>query len=169
MNASINTRMTEIENENFHLFAVNFDAAAVKEWEKGRPHFAIRLSEKAINYAEKIWTKEPEDESDKNTLNTYRSNLAYFYVESGRTDKAGDAINLAKIALKTGIDTMDLNLIDNYLYVIMKFSQMPADKEEWIEVFEIYKDKLYAKGIRDKVEQKEYDDYYEKIKKELKE
>jgi len=165
MHDSINSRMTEIENENFHLFAVNYDAAAVKEWQRGRPHFSVKFSEKAVSYAEKVWTKEPEDESDKSTLNTYRSNLGYFYVESGRTDKAGDAIDFAKMGLETGINTKDLNLIDNYLYVVMRFSELPKDKEKWLVIFNTYKDKLYEAGVREEEEQKEYNDYYEKIEK----
>ena len=55
----------------------------------------------------------------------------------------------------------------NYLFVIMKFSQSPEDKRQWMSIFEIYKNRIYKAEIRKKGdEQKEYDDHYDKLRAE---
>ena len=163
----IKMSMQQIEKDHSDLLAAQFQRASTERWGKERYNEAIEFSEKAVSYLVSIFGKQPEEPTQKNRFNKYRSELAYFYAEDGRTDKIGEAVEFAKLGLETGENTDDLNLIDNYLFVIMKFSQSPEDKRQWMSIFEIYKNRIYKAEIRKKGdEQKEYDDHYDKLRAE---
>jgi len=159
----------ELTKKNHQLFAYSKNRAAVNAWRESRYNQAIIFAEECIECAIEAWTKEPEDDQNKETLNKYRSNLAYFYVEKKRTEMKGKAIEYAKLGLQTGERTNDFHLIDNYLFVIKRFSNEIEDKKDWIRVFETYKDDIYKKKIREPGdEQKEFDQYYDRVKREVK-
>ncbi len=159
--------ITEIRPEHYELLAIDYDKLAFEAWRKTNLDKAIYYSEKAIFFGEKNWGKEPKKKDQKDTLNFYRSNLAYYYVEDNRRDKTTEAIKLARMGLETGQNIYELNLIDNFLYILMKFAVSRKDKENWVEIFETYGDKIFEASIRDENERKEYKKYYEKTKEEL--
>ena len=164
---NLKVSMQQIEKDHSDLLAMQYQMVATERWRRGKYNAAIEFSEKAIGYLVKFVGKQPEEPVHKNRLNRCRSELAYFYAEDGRTEKIGEAIEFAKLGLETGENTDDLNLIDNYLFVIMKFSQSPEDKRQWMSIFEIYKNRIYKAEIRKKGdEQKEYDDHYDKLRAE---
>lgn len=155
----------KISEKDCDLVAAYLQMSAVHKWNLGRVNQAIEYCERAISYLEDIFGKKPEDYSKKNRLYKYRSELAYYYVEAGRTDKIGQAIEFAKMGLEAGQNTDNLNLIDNYLYVIMKFSISLEDKKQWLAVFETYQDRIYKAKIRQEGdEQDEYNNYRLELK-----
>jgi len=153
----------ELHKEDRHLFAYNYNMAAVTEWNRKKFDQAIDFAQKAIENAEETWGKEPEEPYNVIHLNRFRSNLAYFYVEKGKDDKRGEAIEYAKLGLKSGEDSHDLDLIDNFLYIMMKFSLLPEDNKLWLRVYNTYKDEIYNESIRTDKEMKDFKDHYDKL------
>lgn len=153
----------ELTMDAYELFGRINELAAVTYWRDKNYNRAFYFGEKAIENFEKVWGKEPKKQEVKEILYKYKSNLAYFYVEAGRDDKKNEAIRYAKEGLEIGKTTNDIQLIDNYLYVLMKFAPM-SYKDEWLQTYENFKQAILK--IRQKPgEKKEIESYYEKLKK----
>ncbi len=156
----------KIKAETNGAIAIFYTSTMVREWQRGRLNQAIRWGEGAVTKGIEAWGEDPEDSHDKERLNRSQSNLAYVYAEKERTDKDRDAIDYAKLGLETGCSLFDLELIDNYLFVIKTFSEAPEDEKQWLKIFEKYKADIYARGIRKEgEEQEEYNKHYERLKK----
>jgi hypothetical protein len=152
--------------ERLDLLRETYAEFAFVSWELDNYNKALTYAERAKVYAQKRWTEPTEEEKKK--LIRMDSELAYFYAEAGRKDKAEDAINFAKRGLEVGISDDNPNLIDNYLYVIFKLPHSDEDEKNWIEIYEKYGKQLHATGIRDDKEIKEFEEFYEKAKKSQK-
>ncbi len=152
-----------IKKEVLRLLAYGFNASMVDEWKASRFDQAIYFGESAVKYGVEVFGEKSEVLGDRLVLERIRSNLAYLYAERNRTDKAQQAIDYARKALKIGQDNGDLDLIDNFLFVIKIFSRNPDDRRLWKKVYLEYKDKIYNSGIRIEEEQKEFDNFYKEL------
>jgi hypothetical protein len=153
----------ERKKDIHELLAHAYNAGLVADWGKGRFDSAIKWGERAIENAEEGFGKTPEDPQQREILNRYRSNLAYLIAEKRMFEKAGLAIEFAKMGLESGISVSDIQLIDNFLFITMIFGKKPEDKELWLEIYERYKGDI--ESISSKEELKIFDSYSNELKK----
>ena len=153
----------EASDEYYRIIYNTYPRYAYNYWKSENYREAIQYSEKAVNYAEQKWGKEPDDPKNKERINILRGNLAYYYVDGNRKDMTGKAIDYAKMALETGINTNNISLIDNYLFVIMRFSKLPEDKQKWVQNYESYQDEINALASLPRTIKEEYKNYYDSL------
>jgi tetratricopeptide (TPR) repeat protein len=158
INANI-TRMERlqqtIENEHYPNIAAQYDVDAVNHFYEGRYQRAIEAEIKAIHFLNKVG----ENEEHRHVLAKYSSNLGYYYAATDRKDKAGEAIKYALLGLATGKSIDHMNLIDNYLYIIMKLSKNIEDLKTWVDVHDTYKDELYKRVDLNEEEKGRYGEF----------
>ncbi len=160
---------SELKMHQHRLFAYSYNIISYDAWADQNYKMAIDYAEMCVKCSTEAWPEGPKNENDQRWFNVYRSNLAYYYAEQERDDMKGRTIEYAKMGLQTGKDTEELDLIDSFLYVIMKFSKETKDKKEWLKIFEAYKEDIFKQEIRKPgEEQNEFIEYYLKVKKELK-
>ncbi len=160
-------QFSDLRKEVLWLHAYSLHASMVDEWQAKNLDRAIKFGEDAVKFGIEVYGENPENFDNQLVLNRYRSDLAYVYAERGRTDKAGQAIEYAKKGLQSGRDARDLNLIDNFLFVVKTFSRDIDDMKLWIEVFKEFGEDIFAKEIRKGEEKEELVRYYNEISKRV--
>lgn len=150
-----------IQAELFPIIAAQRDREAIQDWDSKNYLLAIDGEQQAINYLMKINGNNKHDYP----LAKYESNLAYYYADAGMKDKRGEAIELASAGLEAGKRHDNLDLIDNFLFVIMRLSNNPDDKRNWKEVYEVYSSEIFKREIRKNEEEGEFRAFYEECKK----
>jgi hypothetical protein len=165
--ARLENAEASMKEEFFKLIYNTYPRQAETLWKTKSYGKAVFFMEHTIKWWESKWGVEPDDIEKRNRLNELRSDLAYYYVDAQRKDMTGKAIQYAKMGLQTGIHTNDINRIENYLYVIMKFSKLPEDKREWMQIYESYKNDINALDwVLNNEEKEEYQKYYENLSKD---
>ncbi len=157
-------QIEDIDKDRLRLLAHDFINSSVKAWQRNSFDSAIEKGEKAISYLKRYLEYDTTNDIEKNALKRFKSNLAYYYVDAGKTDKTGLAIEYAKEGLQIGRKIDDIEYIDNYLFVIMNYDHMQNERSIWTKTYEVYKDRL--KKTRDRNEQEKYESYYRKLKKQ---
>ncbi|MBI5190114.1 MAG: hypothetical protein HZA22_05525 [Nitrospirae bacterium] len=147
----------EIQGEHYPIIAAQRDREAIQEWESGRYLLAIENEQEAISFLKRVNGNGKHDYP----LAKYSSNLAYFYAEANRSDKIGEAIELVTRGLEAGKRHDNLDLVDNYLYVIMKMSNHPEDRKKWTEIYDVYGSKIAEQEIRESTEVEEFRRFYD--------
>jgi len=161
-------KVEKTEKDHCELLAVGYNTSSTTAWQERRYDDAIENGKKAITYWEKFAGSEIEKDKMKYFLYGLQSNLAYYYAEKNQIEKTAEAINFAELGLEAGIKTGRLNLIDNYLFILMKFGESKEHKEKWLDIYKKYKTQILETGIRVNNEIKEFEDYSQKIKKKKK-
>lgn len=164
----ITKRIEKTEKDHCELLAIGYNSSANNAWQERRYDDAIENGKKAITYWEKFAGSEIENDKMRYFICGLQSNLAYYYVEKNQIEKKAEAINFAELGLEAGIKTGRLNLIDNYLFILMKFGESREHKEKWLDVYKKYKAQIFETGIRVNDEIKEFETYSQKIKKNKK-
>jgi len=131
---------------------------------KSNINLAIVHGEKSADYFEKAYGKSPEDPNEKYTLADARSNLAYYYAADNRTEKTGLTMNYAEEGLILGRDFGDIDMIDNFLFVFMKWGASKEQKYKWIQTYENFEERLGAYKKLTLEELQEYKKFYESLK-----
>ena len=155
----------KLSNEVLGLYADSLHSSMIDEWQAKNFDNAITFGEKAVELGVQAYGETPAIFNNRLLLDWYRSDLAYFYAEKNRTDKAGQAIEYAKKGLESGRAVRKLSLIDNFLFILKTFAKDTTDMKLWIQVYDEFKEDIYAKKIRIGEEQEEFNNYYNKISK----
>ncbi len=159
---------TEKINEFFVPFlALQYQKLAVEYWERADYHGAMKLCEKIIDASENAWGEKPHDKVKLHDRITIMSQYAYYCAEAESYNLKDDAIAFAKTGLERGIETANIDLVDNYLFVVMKLSDSKDDYKYWLVIYSKYREKLIVNGIRDENEIDDFDHFKRRIKQKL--
>lgn len=144
-----------------------YDIIGIDVFYKGRLTDAIAMGERAVKYIEQAFGKTPEDMYEMRVVAKLKSNLAYYYAATNRTDMSPVALEYAEIGLQIGEKFLDTDTIDTFLFVYKKFGMSREAQKKWISTYENHKDKLEQYDKLNDEEREEYKNYYNQIKKAL--
>lgn len=140
------------EDEFDELMLNTYQSFAVIFWENKLYYKAIDYGKEALSIYEKKYTQYPDDPERRSHLVKLKSELAYYIASAKDTRRSNDAVIFAKVGLKEGIKRSNLDLIDNYLFVMSRFMYSMSDQKRWVNVYDDYHKILKINGIWDEKE-----------------
>jgi len=166
----IDKEIRRLENLNvtmtmnfFRRLAANTNNRAVDNFYRKRIDEAIKQGEASIKHQKKAkeinklrleetkkpkdligFFKEPDEEETKYRDVLYRSNLAFYFAKIKLAGMAKRSIRFAKLGLEEGVRSKNIDLIDNYLYILMNFADVVkgGDIRTAKRIYKDYKDEI---------------------------
>lgn len=123
---------------------------------------AVKEGEKALEYALIAYDENTTVIEEMYYLANIKSNLAYYYAAYNETSKSARALEYVEYGLKAGERNQNYDMIDNFLYVCMKFGKTKNLNDKWKEVYTRH-NKMEGYTKLHTAERQEYEDHYEKI------